>query len=371
MSEENINKLESLNRKIISCESTEMNLQRWRSSLQQSSPSEKMMRWMATFDQPCDRSCCWSPECAITRCDNCYKALTTSKHMKRYECMGCLKSSNSPLSNSPLSNSSDDSPPPPSSSSSSSSPSSSSPSSSPSSPSPSANSFHTFCEECFHKESIKHQHAKNFCEIDERGNHRRLERPVASVPLKLLQESDFTPIAGFKGECCVCLFKDSAVSPAFCQRGHNLGKFVGENVGFESDSGFMCSGCYFDFEKKRVKPRLFYCDPKSFCDLCMFEDEMVIWRRDFDLDCSNLLKELCNPVEKENAEEENNSSSSSVSTEAPSSSVINEANKALLIEKMRLKFTELHELHLQGWIRQVLRASFTAFARESDLDVSF
>ena len=74
---------------------------------------------------------------------------------------------------------------------------------------------------------------------------------------------------------------------------------------------------------------------------------MQNWRVEFDQDCNNILKESYSDAE---------------------CSVL---NVPLFVEKMQSRYSDLHELHVQGWIQKVVKESFSSFAKDLKVDIDF
>lgn len=227
-------------------------LQSWLSELPTTPPTANMMRWMSSYDFTCNRSCCYSPDCACIRCDECYKSLTSPHLRDRYVCSECDLGMSEDL-----------------------------------------NRFCfevpglTLCESCFNSHSFKHEHTL-FCRIEENGHHSGEIRRVGISSKQQLQLSDLVAlpmerISSKCGECCqacLCPFEESdpPVSLPGCENAHGLAVF-NDKYGVQDSNTFMCRECAF--QCLSVNGQGTYCDLSHYCKVCMHTRESLQWREEF------------------------------------------------------------------------------------------
>ena len=177
---------------------SEDDLRSWMEALPAEQPTGNMMRWMAVFDTPCSRACCFSEDCACIRCNACGGSFTNvaNRHSRRFTCMDCPLVTVVAMEK----------------------------------PEPGKEYSvpqTTLCTDCFQSLAVPHEHDQRFCLVDEIGRHSMVTRPV-SCSEKVAVTADRLRVAKIDGDCCCCCepFCESspAVYPLGCQAipGHSI-----------------------------------------------------------------------------------------------------------------------------------------------------
>lgn len=225
-------------------------------------PTENMMRWMKSFDRPCERACCYSVDCASIRCSFCFVSLTSADRPSlsnfRMECVECpLVIAES------FENAADDV----------------------------YVSQTTMCAACFHSVSVKHHHTI-FCKIvSEGGQHSVCRRSVPAVPLLSLTKSDFHSIA-LGHEClllknyCSCCYEPfredrMAVATPGCDANHGIAEHT-RNGDIVDSKGYFCIDCAYSWYSSKGSAS--FCDITSCCVVCKHVQEVKQWKQDFATD---------------------------------------------------------------------------------------
>ena len=245
---------------------SEDDLRFWMEALPAEQPTGNMMRWMAVFDTPCSRACCFSEDCACIRCNACGGSFTNvaNRHSRRFTCMDCPLVAVVAMEK----------------------------------PEPGkAYSVPqtTLCTDCFQSLAVPHEHDQRFCLVDEIGRHSMVTRPVSRSE-KVPVTADRLRVAKIDGDCCCCCepFCESspAVYPLGCQAipGHSI-SVKDKKLGVRDLEVFYCSGCYLQTLKQGDED-----EPMAFLDelrclLCKHATEMEAWRSEFMAElsaCENL-----------------------------------------------------------------------------------
>lgn len=240
-------------------------LLRWKEQFGSRSPTTNMMLWMRSFDSPCDSFCCFSKDCGVIRCSNCYCNLTAvDAPLARYQCMECKAVPDWETSGE-------------------------------------ASQRPEFCERCFGDPAVLHWHSK-FCLVTETGFHTVTKRGCGTAEASTLREIDlneYNPADGEECAACLSAFDSEHVpkSPPGCPEGH--GVCIPDTVlGFKS-VGTYCADAWMQFLAS--SDRLTHCKvtgPSTtffppYCQLCCFESETASWERDF----CGAVDQLCRSFE--------------------------------------------------------------------------
>lgn len=288
----------------------------WMSSLPQNPPTDNMMLWMKSYIKPCSKSCCYSPDCACIRCDNCLLSLTSNETPSpRNICIECSLVFSENLNNF---------------------------------------IFQvpkiTLCDDCFESEDFKHEHT-SFCKVNENGEHIYIKRMIGIAPLLHLKLNDFPIIKneiiemlGDEARYCQCCqeefnhFTDKIdgtnvsssddyiipVSSPGCLKNHGMPNII-KNQGYVTDTHkYMCRNCSYQYLKSQQLDT--YCGniKNAYCKLCLHEFEVERWHNEF---------------KNERLKCDDN---------------IDLKNTKLLNKKEELKL-----LHLQPWIQEIIDFEFS------------
>jgi hypothetical protein len=244
----------------------------WMDKLSRKPVTENMMRWMTTFETVCDRDCCYSPDCAVISCSNCFTKLTSLCHpLERFVCMECCTVN-------------------------------------------AKGDFEIcgpmFCSQCFDNRDVLHFHNK-FCRVTEfTGQHLIIVRNFGVAEQRTLVIDDLVSwecsgdsSADHITSCCICCedFSPSGpmssrrVCPPGCSGGH-------DDCLFDSNKGWVaipgaayCGECAM--QRYQVEGRLLHCRSEgvkskfypSYCQLCDHLEEMAKWRQDFEASFALLI----------------------------------------------------------------------------------
>ena len=231
-------------------------LEEWLSSLPEHPPSSNMMLWMSRYSTQCPRACCYSPDCACIRCDNCRSSLTSNGvPAPRNICMECELAFSEDMSDFLFQV-------------------------------PSL----TLCDNCFDMGACKHQHTQ-FCRVNELGEHATRERIHGVSDLRKLSPSDF-PAVKVEGEhaCCQCCFEKFkepdviAVAAPGCMHDHGL-PIENKNEGVSDSKTYMCRTCSFQYLVSRNEDT--YCDIGQYCTVCSHIVERDRWTQEFRKEAEN------------------------------------------------------------------------------------
>jgi hypothetical protein len=307
----------------------------WLSTLPQNPPSHNMMLWMKSYMTPCDRACCYSPDCACIRCDGCGDSLTANGvPSPRNMCMEC-----------PLANTED------------------------------LSKFKfqlpklTLCDKCFESDTFKHEHS-SFCRVSEVGAHISAVRGNGLSPLQHLTISDFPIvsaqiISSFGGEsmicqCCQEEFNTSdvvvasgsnnsditsklAVTAPGCKKYHGMAN-ASKMHGVRDSHLYMCQDCAFQFVTSQQGDT--YCDINQFCKVCLHEAEAENWRLEFRHEALRCIASPPPPP--------------LLLLSATVASTISEDEEGdhRVVNCLIKKKDELKRLHLQLWIQEIIDDEF-------------
>ena len=294
----------------------ERDIESWLESLPETPPTSNMLRWMTSYDVPCGRSCCYSPDCASIRCESCYISFTKDDgvHIERNVCMECKLIHTESL-----------------------------------------DKFvfevvgKVFCDTCFSSEHVLHEHTK-FCKIDKCGFHSLNVRSIGISPLKTLQQTDLPKISRTTfdrlkesgrnycgGQCCEDFDSYENVdffpvaSPG-CRFDHGMVDLSNKKLGTTDSQKFCCNSCAF--KDVIANNTQLYVDFSQYCKICIHEKEMNEWRYEFK-EAAKSLYDAC-----------------SVGVES------HDLDAVMIEALLSAKRDELKRLHLQPWIQKIIDEEF-------------
>lgn len=268
--------------------------------------TSNMMIWMKAYDTPCDRICCFSPDCGCIKCSGCLNSLTTFPPKVRFQCIEC-----------------DILP-----------------------PEEIFNDRPEVCKDCFDNENILHQH-KKWLKIDEKGLHSIEIREKGLAVLKTLLHNDLEEIdVEDDSKLCTICYDDFSTTKAVLYPGCNKDKKHGvaikdKDKGYIDSKNFNHADCLLEWYK--ISKRDKYIGELNMCDMCKFEKEQMSW--------NILFKSFFENFKTMKIEEIVKLSNEKLLIDINCSLNNENSDKHQILEIIKEK---LFELHQQEWIREII-----------------